>query len=338
MSAQDYASTQTFISVREQNFLGHEDYEALMQAESSAQIVRMLEESDYHLEEADLNDPDAIEAELMRELAKEYRLIYANSPNQYAADVTASKYMFHNLKVQMKIVATDLDLDHLIIPIGPYSTQELFHLAQTMESSIIDASIVQNVQSTWEEYQSYEDTEVIDVGMDMAYFDYLHHLKGYFNDPKVKHVIDMEIDFYNAITGMRALKQGKPNSFMYEMMSNQGATDIRTMIDIVRQGRLAQWFDRVNQLKFDLTIRNYLESMTAKNFTARQLENIAEMYLHQYMADARLSGAGPIHIIRYLYGREMEVKNLRLILTGRANDLSMEGVRERMRPIYGERI
>jgi V/A-type H+-transporting ATPase subunit C len=53
------------------------------------------------------------------------------------------------------------------------------------------------------------------------------------------------------------------------------------------------------------------------------------------MKDAKLEVFGPMPILAYIYAKENEVKNLRLILVGKENNLPIKEIRERMRIIYG---
>ena len=69
-----------------------------------------------------------------------------------------------------------------------------------------------------------------------------------------------------------------------------------------------------------------------------ELEKLQSIYTHSFLHEKRREILGPMPVLRYLYGKQMEIKNLRLILTGRINQLSNEQITERMRPIYGETI
>ena len=74
------------------------------------------------------------------------------------------------------------------------------------------------------------------------------------------------------------------------------------------------------------------------SLTVRDLEQLQELYLHLLLEEMRFShhGAGPL--LRFLNGVESEIKNLRLIIVGRANQLSRDQILERMKPIYGEKL
>ncbi|MDZ7835309.1 MAG: V-type ATPase subunit [Alkalibacterium sp.] len=52
------------------------------------------------------------------------------------------------------------------------------------------------------------------------------------------------------------------------------------------------------------------------------------------MREARLESFGPMPVIAYLYAKETEVMNLRLILSGKENGLTADEIRERMRLNY----
>jgi V/A-type H+-transporting ATPase subunit C len=54
------------------------------------------------------------------------------------------------------------------------------------------------------------------------------------------------------------------------------------------------------------------------------------------LEQTRFEIQGPLVLARYLLGRELEVKNLRLLLSAICNDLPLEAVKERMRPVYGQ--
>ena len=53
------------------------------------------------------------------------------------------------------------------------------------------------------------------------------------------------------------------------------------------------------------------------------------------MKQANLQAFGPMPSLAYLYFKENEVSNIRLILTAKDYGLEKDQIEERMRPIYG---
>ena len=44
----------------------------------------------------------------------------------------------------------------------------------------------------------------------------------------------------------------------------------------------------------------------------------------------------PLPLVRYLHGKELEVTNIRLVLSCLDNGFPLADIKERMRPIYGQ--
>ena len=334
----DFAQVNTLISVEERSFLTRQDLLDLLDAPDTESMFHILQDTKYHMSREDLEDPVRTEERLMHHLVSGYQMAFKNSPDPRVPEIFAVHYMYHNFKVLMKEQALRLDLDHLLIPIGRYPVQELRHAVQTYESSVLPVYFLGKIEETFISYEEYQTVEAIDVGIDMLQFDHLRWNEGGLQNPDVTVVVDCLIDFYNFITVMRAVRQEKPNSFIIEMASDKGTLPIRRVIELVRQNRLEDWFQDFNQLPYDVSLRPYLSKMQDGSLTVRDLEQLQELYLHLLLEEMRFShhGAGPL--LRFLNGVESEIKNLRLIIVGRANQLSRDQILERMKPIYGEKL
>ena len=105
---------------------------------------------------------------------------------------------------------------------------------------------------------------------------------------------------------------------------------------MAEQGDFLTWFSQVNPCGYDLNLRAYEEKMRNQTLTTVELEYLADLLQAKLLAAGQFEIDGPLPLARYLLGKELEVKNLRLILTGMDNQLPVELIRERMRPIYGQ--
>ena len=76
--------------------------------------------------------------------------------------------------------------------------------------------------------------------------------------------------------------------------------------------------------------------MREGSITAVDLEYLYDVLQFNLLEQTRFEIQGPLVLARYLLGRELEVKNLRLLLSAICNDLPLEAVKERMRPVYGQ--
>lgn len=335
MDASLFTQINTSISVRESSFIRQEQYQQILQAKDNEALALIIMGTPYHLDELALEDLNAIERALMKHLCQEYAWAFENSPRSQIVEAYSLKYTYHNLKVLLKGEASQKNLENLLIPIGGHSYSQLEHLVATMTAEHCSDFMQGEVLETWQEYLDYQDLRVLEIGMDMAYFRHLYLLANEVAEPVLQQLVGLFIDFYNLITVERAYKQGKPRSFMHQLLSDQGSLEATELIDLVKTGQVADWFATINPCPYDLDLRSYEEKMRQGLLTVSELEYLADLLQWKVLEQAKYQVDGALPLIRYLQGKEFEVKNLRLLLTAHANHLPTELVKERMRPIYG---
>ncbi|MBR7927331.1 V-type ATPase subunit [Aerococcaceae bacterium zg-ZUI334] len=338
MTTHDFSSVNTTISIREKDFLTTEEWQQLLDAKDTASVSLLLQNTPYEMSVEQLEDPDAIETVLMTELRRTYRWLFELSPQSEVIELFSSIYTYHNLKVLMKIRATGRDLSSLLIPIGRFSIEALEHLVNNLESAIVYPTLVEEVRRTWSEYEAYQLTDAIDVGFDGAYFAHLRMLEERISDERVAPIVNALVNFYNVIAVKRAMELAKGRSFMHTMMTSRGSVEKQILIDYIENNELSNWFEGQDNVYYGSVFQKATKAMDEGAMTASQLERLKDDYLHQFLYEKRLESDGPLTLLRYLVGKETEIRNLRLVLTGRVNGLKREQMTERMGAIYGETI
>ena len=69
--------------------------------------------------------------------------------------------------------------------------------------------------------------------------------------------------------------------------------------------------------------------------TTQKLDKLVDELTYELIAEGLYQPFGPIPLLGYLFAKEKEVTNIRLILVGKDNQIDEQILRERMRPIYG---
>ncbi|MGT2666224.1 V-type ATPase subunit [Streptococcus rifensis] len=336
MDASLFSQVNTAISVREARMVTKDQFEQLLSVEDRERMALILQETDYKLDKESLADPNQIEAALMKQLAEEYRFAFEETPVEEVVQLFALRYTYHNLKVLLKARATQTDLTELLLPIGRYSRDIIEHLVTTLTSEACPSIMVEEVSATWLEFQDYQDMRILDIGMDMAYFKHLRILAEELDIAELKAFATLTIDFYNVITVKRGLNQDKPRSFMRQLLSEDALMKAREYLKLYADQSLLAWFNQVYPNSFDLSTKDFENALAQAEISAVDLEYLMDLLRFQVLEQGRFETQGPLPLARYIWGKELEVKNLRLILTGRSNDLSPELLKERMRPVYGQ--
>ena len=336
MSETSFSQVNTAISVQEASFLTPQQYDQLLQADNPASRSALLQGTVYAMDAEAIKDLNTIEKVLMKHLYSVYNWAFEISPSKELVEIFTLRYTYHNLKVFLKGRATGQSLEHLLMPVGTYSLEVLEHLVMAFSAEYCPDFMLDEVLATWQEYQDYQDVRVLEIGMDMAYFQHLKRLTEKLEDDRLLQLVNLTIDFYNAITVKRAVDLGKPRSFMRQLLSDEGSLSAANWIAMAEQGDFLTWFSQVNPCGYDLDLRSYEEKMRNQTLTTVELEYLADLLQAKLLAAGQFETDGPLPLDRYLLGKELEVKNLRLILTGMDNQLPVELIRERMRPIYGQ--
>lgn len=334
MGQQDFSQVNTGISVREERFVTVAQFDQLLHCKGVKEARQILKGTIYNLEQEEKTTANPFEECLMGALLKEYQWAFEVSFHPDLVTLFTLPYVYHNLKVLLKSRATAYQLESLLFLVGPYSLEVLQHLVRTFSIEYCPNVMAQEVAATWQEYQDYKDLRVLEIGMDLAYFKHLKQLE--LNHPVLEQMVLLLIDFYNITTVWRAKIQAKPQSFVKQLLSDEGSLSADDYIQLGNKKAFLTWFRQINPVSFDLDIRSYEESIEANNFNVRDLEYLFDLLIFKLLEKGRYETDGPLSLARYLYGRELEVKNLRLVLTGLDNQIPSQLLKERMRPIYGQ--
>lgn len=336
MDSNLFSQINTTIAVKENSFITVDTFQKMLQAGNKDDIALLLQTTPYHLSVEELDDLTAIDASLMRELSQEYQWAFAEAPEKTIVNMFSLPYVYHNVKVLLKAKATGKELSDLLIPIGEHSLEALQHLIAVLKSDFFPDFMVAEIRDIWAEYEDYKDIRVLEIGADLAYFNHLQKIAEQSSLPAFSQAARLMIYFYNVTTVQRALRQKKPRSFMLQLLSDNGSFTADEFIDLVENNDLISWFHQVNPGILDTSLVAYEEKMRQGTISAVELEYLSDLLQFQLLDQARYEVQGPLVLARYLLGREFEVKNLRLVLSALCNDMPLELVRERMRPIYGQ--
>lgn len=336
MDHQRFSEINTTISVRESRLLSPDQFQALLQARDSEACAQVLQGTVYRLSAEDLGDLNRIEQALMAQLIQDYKWAVQEAPIKEVVELFSLRYTYHNLKVLLKAKSRDTSLNHLLIPVGTYSLEVLEHLVATLSADLVPSFMQEEVRSVWEEFKDYGDVRVIEIGLDLAYFKHLKRLTTSLDDPIFEQVVSVLIDFYNLTTVKRGLDQKKPSSFISQLVSDEGSRTGKAYRQLLEDQDLLTWFSQLNPEAYDASYASFEAAMQTGTISSRDLEALQDLLVFNLLDQVRYQPDSPLALARYLYGKELEVKNLRLILAGRDNGLSPDKIQERMRPIYGQ--
>ena len=329
----DYKGINTLIRTYELRLLKREDFERLIKADSLKAALDFLKSTDYEIDtEAVLHDKRFNEF-LMTHLSNVYEELYEVAPQPELVDLFSLRYSYHNLKVMLKERFLEQDHSDLLIPIGRLSLDSLRNLIETQESSSAHPIMTEAVKAVIEEFEESQRIEAVTVYMDTYYLRHLRAISNDLNNPTITKITDLIIDMYNLSTVVRSRKQGKPRSHLYALLSSAGSVSKQEMIDESINGPVAV----IKKLYGGQTYSSELDKVISDNNTVQtlKLDKLQADLIHDVVSSGLYEAFGPMPLLGYLYAKETEVTNLRLLLVGKDNGINEDILRESVRQVYG---
>lgn len=330
-----YAGLNTTLRLLELQLLTQTDYDTMLQMNNSNDVLNYLSKTAYVVPEETKQTKD-FEPVVQQRLEEIYNELIASSPDRRVIEIFSLRYTYHNLKLLIKEAYMGIDCEHLIIPIGTYSVEQLRHMVELKgEVNDLHPVLKHSISDAITAVEDMEDFLAIEVIMDTAY---LRHIRQNAEDLKhdeVLHFTKMRIDFENLTTFIRAYTQGRSNTFIYSTLSSQGAINRDEIIENWRAQDLNALSETYNQANYFVNLDDVWTQLHTKKVDPMRISASLHREFAGLLRQYSLEPFGPMPVLTYLYFLENETDNVRLLLIGKENNIQSDLIRERMRPIYG---
>ncbi|MEY8370393.1 V-type ATPase subunit [Aerococcaceae bacterium 50-4] len=327
-----YAQLDTTIRVKESSLLAKEDYDALLRANSLEDVFATLRKTNYHVPE-DIMETRDFERFLTNDLRDMYAELYEETPVDEVVDVFALRYSYHNLKVLFKEWHTERDFSHMYIKIGRFSIEALRTLMKTGEGNQFPDIMKRKVQHAREYFDEYNDLDAISILLDQAYLAHLKEIANNSDDQDMANMLTMIIDLENLSMVIRGMKQNRSRGFLEAVLSDDGTFEEVELVDLAGTKDFNRILDKFASLPFGGQLNDRISANDPIDVV--QLDKKIKKIEAEEIRQAAWVPFGPMPVLAYIYFKENEVANLRLILNAKEYDLDQNIVEERMRPIYG---
>lgn len=327
-----YASANVRIRVFENNLLNRSQYERMIAASSYDEALNVLRETPYRNIVDELRETRSYDEAMMDNLHETFEELFRISPEKELVEIPALRYSYHNLKVLLKERFTGNDFSSLLIPVGA-SVSELRQAIHTQKSEELHPSYLESIREVLTDYEEYGNSQAVDIILDRRYFTHMKRLADDTGDERVQDIVGFYIDINNLSTLSRAIKQQRNRNFLVTILSSSGTIPKEDLVELGRED-LSSAARILREGKYGDIVSEAIDPET-QQLSPILLDLSTDNAFMRRMQQAKLEAFGPLPILAYLYSKEIEVKNLRLILAGKENGLPPEQIRERLRLNYG---
>ena len=338
---EDYAFANGRIRKLEKGLLNKDILDRMIKSNDIVSALKILTESDLNDYSFDLNNPSYFEDSLNQELLQTYDIIKSISKVStfnFLYFTFASKYDFHNIKILIKSKYLKKEFSsELISPIGTLNVEKLNSAIKDEKYEDIPDSFEVLIKKTLTEYNKFKDPEIIDFVLDkeryVMIFNKIRETEIIEEEePYLRRFIKINIDLNNIINCIRAKIRGEKKTFTKEFLIPEGDFKIENLIEVY-DSPLSSWFEKLRYTDYKNIIElgvNYFQ----KNNSLMELEKLIDNFILNFSKIGKYITFGIEPLVGFITAKENDIKNIRIILSGKLNNLSPDEITERVRDTY----
>jgi len=338
---EEYAFANGRIRKLERGLLTKDILDRMIKSNDIISTLKILAESDLNDYSFDFNNPSDFENSLNKELLRMYDIIKGISQVStfnFLYFTFASKYDFHNIKVLIKLKYLKKDfIDELISPISTINVEKLNSAINDEKYDDIPDSFEFLIKKTLSEYNKFKDPEIIDFVLDKErYTMILNKIREVEiieeEELFLKRFIKINIDLNNIINCIRSKIRGEKKAFTKMFLISDGDFKTKNLIEIY-DSPLSSWFEKLIYTDYKNIIELGINHFQKKK-SLMELEKLKDNYILNFSKIGKYITFGIEPLVGFITAKENDIKNIRIILSGKLNNLPPNKIQERVRDTY----
>jgi V/A-type H+-transporting ATPase subunit C len=291
----------------ETDLLTHEEILKLTELRTVQDIMNVLALHGYG-DGTELENPREFEGILSANLEATYKEVYSVISDESELNFLKYPNDYHNLKVLLKAEFLGTDGSGLLMDSGSIPKEEMAEMVRKREFLGMTVEMRGAVEDAIEQFARSQDPQEIDIRLDRACYKDMYQAAEESGNDFLKGYVRMLIDTLNVNAFVRLKEVGKPAAFFKRVFLEGGDLD---------------------ESGVEREASNVLTKVGPKG-----VEKYLEDQRMDYVKGALYVPFGIEPIVGYLRAKEAEVKDLRMILTGKVSGMDGEAIKERLRETY----
>lgn len=332
MTRDDYIQASTRTRVLEKRLLSRPQYDQLIDAKDMDEVFRLLNETVYGPYFSKLEGNYTFDQALDKALRDFYQDMRQMAPDKELVDIFLLKYQIHNHKVFIKELLLGEDQSEVYLDIDGSDFLDRKETLGLMDEKLREREFPPYYSAALAAYDKTKDAQFIDILADAAYFEQMLALAYRLDVPMITEYVRDLIDFTNLKTLFRMRRQLKNATLLNDALIEGG--------NLEKNQLTGRFFDGIEETVAALKLKKVGPALV-KGFevyeTTHKLasfEKYFENHAMDRLKDAKMINYGPEVLFAYMLAKETEIKNLRLILVSKLNNLPADKIRERVRGSY----
>ena len=305
------------------------DLERMLDAPDLDSAFKAFYDTDYakYLPE---KKAEEFEEVILEDLLQSRKFLFQFVPDKDLIKFLLLEYDFHNLKVIFKEKLFNVNLDHLLIPLGFYEPNIFKKVIFEEEKIKIDKDFEEIINEAENTLNSSLPFYLIEFFFDKKYFSLYKKIAERLKNNFLIDFVNLKIDLTNLRIFLRVKELNKDVNFLKEALVGSGKIkedDFLRFFSDLENG--FKYFSKFFPSYFEKYFYDFLKEKDLKLFEKRCFDEEIK-----YLRKAKYIAYGPEIVVAYFYAKENANKNVRLIMSGKLNKIERRILKERLREIY----
>ncbi len=327
----DYLFSTARVRSVEKNMLTRERAEKMIDAKTTEDALRVLDECNYGYENEPIV-PNEYEKLLTDEHKKAYDFIMSIAPELNYFKMFLYPYDYHNLKVLLKSEYLGVDFSSSLVDTGSIDLKTLKYSLKERDFTKFTENMGKAVKEVIEVFPKTMDPQLIDIILDKNCYDEMLKAGKETNSAFIIDYVMLLIDTINIKTFVRLKKMKKSWDFFTKVFIPGGAVHEQVFFANFNEP-FEKFAEQLSAYSFKEVFLQGTQALEETGlFTL--LEKLLDNKIIQYIKNSKYIPFGIEPLAGYLIAKDNEIKIARIILAGKIAGISPELIKERLRETY----
>ena len=309
------------IRSKELALLSKADIDQLMGCKTEKECLRLLADKGWGID-----DTESSEQMLTTEREKTWELLADLVEDMSVFNTFLYGNDFHNLKAAIKQVYKDTKLSNIFLSNNTIDPDLIVKAVTERDFSILPEHMRQVAKEAYEIQLHTGDSQLCDIVIDKAALESIYSHGKASGDELLSHYVELKIAIANINIAIRSVKTGKDKEFLQRALVKCESLDIEKLTECALNG--------MDFIYDYLSTTVYFDGVSALKESPQAFECWCDNLIIEYIKPQKYNPFTLSPLAAYLLARENEIKTVRILLSGKRNDISDELIRERLREMY----
>ncbi len=324
-SISKYAYAVSGAHVYEKYFFRKSDMDKLLAAPTYEAVVAILQERGWPMPE-DTRDSGKI---LDLELSRAWDWMQKSSPDPTIFRSLVLRNDYHNLKAGIKCLLSDFEVDQQFCKPSSIDPSLMKEAIETHSFDQLPAPFNSLAEEVYDLLVRTGDGQMADVLIDRKCLEEITKEAESSGCDLLREEMEIYTATCNIKTAFRAIKTGKDSSFLEKALSDGNRT-----ISKEKLVACAGAEKKMEELLSYLSTTSYSSGTKYLSSSPADYEKWVDDQMISLLIPTKYSPLGPEPMIGFYLGKEAEIRNVRIVLAAKQNNLPLDVVSKRLRRLY----